>query len=165
MPRSPPAKEGFDFGAGLRFQPRLGILAVERVSGLGAGPSRAIEFLGEAGDFRGMMLAGGAACAQAKEEVAAGEFGELDAAHAQAGASIVFGNPLHAGECGDLTPRVGDVGRWTAAGFEAGIEIAVVAGFGTLQVVAFVVGEEFEASGSGIEAEDAERGGALLPNG
>ena len=112
-----------------------------------------------------MMVAGGAARAQAEEEVAAGEFGELDAAHAQAGASIVFGNALDAGEGGDLLPGFGDVWRGAAAGFEAGIEIAVVARFGALQVVAFVVGEEFEAGGGGIEAEDAECGGALLAGG
>src|SRR6476646_7254886 len=114
-----------------------------------AGLPRAIDCLAQARDFRRMMLAGRAARAQAEEQVAAGEFGELDAAHAQAGASIVFGNTLHAGEGGDLLPRFGDVWRGMAAGFKGGIEIAVVAGFGTLQVVAFVVGEEFETSGSG----------------
>ena len=122
--------EGFDFGARLRFQPRLGILAVERVRGIGAGRAGAIELLGEARDFRRMMVAGGAARAESEEQVAAGELGEFDAAHAQAGASIVLGNALHAGEGGDLLPGFGDVGRGTAAGFEARIQIAVIARFG-----------------------------------
>ena len=43
--------ESFDFGARLRFQPRLGVLAVERVQGIGAGLPRAIELFGEARDF------------------------------------------------------------------------------------------------------------------
>ena len=49
---------------------------------IGAGLSRAIEFFGEADDFGSMMLAGGASRAQAKKEIAAGEFGKLNAAHA-----------------------------------------------------------------------------------
>src|SRR5260370_17370622 len=110
---------------------------------MGAGLPRWIELFGEARNFGRMMAASGAACAKAEQEVAAGECGELDAAHGQAGASVVFGNALHAGEGGDLLPGFRDVWRWAATGFEAGIEIAVVAGFGALQVVAIVVGEEF----------------------
>src|SRR5260370_36970395 len=102
---------GPDFGARLRFQPRLGILAVERVRGIGAGRTGTVELFGEACDFRRMMIAGRAARAESEEQVAPGEFGELDAAYTQAGASIVFGNALHAGEGGDLLPGFGAVGR------------------------------------------------------
>src|SRR5450756_2637372 len=112
-----------------------------------------------------MMRTRRPAFAESEEEVASGEFGELDAAHAQAGASIVFGNALHAGEGGDLLPGFGDVGLGAAAGFEAGIEIAVIVRFGTHKVVLLGVGEEFEAGGLGIEAQNAECGGALMAGG
>ena len=62
--------ERLDFGASLRFQPCLGILAVKWMVPVCARMARALEFLGEADDFPGVMLAGGAPRAQAKEEVA-----------------------------------------------------------------------------------------------
>jgi hypothetical protein len=69
--------ESFDFGTRLRLQPRLGVLAVERVQGIGSRLSRAIELFGEARDFRCVMLAGGAARTDSEEEVAAIEFGSM----------------------------------------------------------------------------------------
>ena len=99
--------QGFDLGARLRFQPRLGILAVERMIAVRRlGRAGAVEFFHQALDFRRVMVAGGAPLAQPEEQVAAGEFGEFDAAHAQAGASIVSGDALHAGQRGDLLPAV-----------------------------------------------------------
>ena len=77
----------------------------------------------------------------------------------------MFGNALHTWDVGDLPPGFGDVGGWTAAGLQAGIEIAVIARFHTLQGVFVCIGEEFEARGLRIQAEDAERRGALLSRG
>ena len=119
--------ERLDFGASLRFQPCLGILAVKGMVPVCARMARALEFLGEAHDFPGMMLAGGAPRAQAKEELASVEFGELDAAHAQTGAPVMFGNTLHTWDVGDLPPGFRDVGRGTAAGLQTRVEIAVIA--------------------------------------
>src|ERR1022692_4829948 len=105
------------------------------------------------------------ALAESEEEVGSRELGDLDAAHAEAGASIVFGDALHAGEGGDLLPGFGEVGGGAAAGFEAGIEIAVIAWLGAQQGVVWGVGEELEPGGLGIEAEKAQGGGALLAGG
>src|ERR1019366_9848433 len=82
--------EGFDLGARLRFQPRLGILPVERVRGIGAGLPRTVELPGEPRNFRRVLRACRPAFAESEEKVALAEFRELDAAHPQAGASMVL---------------------------------------------------------------------------
>src|SRR4051794_9639645 len=109
-----------------------------------------------------MVLTGGAARGQSEEEVGAGEFGEFDAAHTQAGAPVIFGNTLHAGQRGDVPPGFRNVGGGTAAGFEARIEIAVIAGLDALQYVVVCIREEFEAGRLRIETEEAQRGRTLL---
>ena len=52
------------------------------------------------------MLARRAPFPQPEQQFAAAEFGELDAANAQARAPIVFDHPLHAGQGDDALPRL-----------------------------------------------------------
>ena len=74
----------------------------------------------------------------------------------------MFGNALHAGQGGDLLPGFGDVGRGTAAGVQARIQIAVIRGVGAQDHVVVRVGEQLEAGGLRVKAEKAQSGGALL---
>src|ERR1700722_5774538 len=82
--------ERFDVGSRLRFQPRLGVLAVERMAAVfGLRGTGTVQLFHQALDFRDMMRTRRAALAHAEEELGAGEFGELDAAYAETGAAIV----------------------------------------------------------------------------
>ena len=131
-PRSPPAKAGTCPYTGSRrsVASRVSISAracdsshasgycrYSGCSAIRAGRAHAIQLLGQALDLRRHdARAPGAARCKAEEQVAAGELGELDAAHPQADTPIVLRNALHAGQARDLLPRPLHVPRDSAPG-------------------------------------------------
>ena len=60
-----------------------------------------------------------------------------------------------------MLPRVVLVGRRTPAGFQAGIEIAVIVWIDARHGVLFGVGEQLELGGGRVETEQAQRGEAF----
>src|SRR5262249_50049759 len=156
----------FDFSARLRFEPSLGKLAVERVLAI-AGVRRtcARKLFGETRDFGGVMLARRCALIQSEAQLAVGDLGKFDAAYAQAHAAIVPGDVFDVRQRGNALPGTCGVRRGPAARFQARIDIAVVVRLGADEIVLLVVGEELDAGGARVQAEDAQRGGAFLAGG
>ena len=159
-----------EMGAGLRFEPGFGELAVEgMLAAFGIGRAGAVELFNQAHDLgdvalaRRVALAGG--MVEAEMEIAAFEHGELDAAHAQAHAAVVARDGFDGGQRGDAPPRVLAIWIGAAAGFEAGIEVATILRVDAGDVIARGVSEESEARQRRVEMAEPQRGGALLPGG
>ena len=127
----------------------------------GFGRAGAVEFFHQALDFGGVMLARRTPFSQPEQQIAAAEFGELDAANAQAHAPIVFDHALHAGERSDALPRFRLVGRGAAARLQARVQIAMVARVDAHHEVLLGIGEQLEARGRGVEAQQAQGCGPL----
>jgi hypothetical protein len=96
---------------------------VVAVSVVGA---RAVELGYQALDLRHVALVRGDPFGHAKAQFAILDFGEFDAAHAQADAPVVPLDPLDARERGDPAPGFRPIGSGPAAGVQTGVQIAAV---------------------------------------
>jgi hypothetical protein len=120
------------------------------------------QFLHEAFDFAGVMRMGGVAGTHTEEKFPVCHFGELDAANAEAEAAIVLGDPFDFGEVRDVLPGVDAIRSGSAAGLQAGVEVAMITRVDADDVVTVIKDEDFEAGRRWVEAEDTQRGGAFL---
>ena len=110
--------------------------------------TRVVEFRHQAFDLPQVALFGGNPFGQAETQFAVFDFGEFDAAHAQADSPVMPRDALHAGERRDMAPGFQPVGSRPAAGLQAGVQIAAVGRVDARDEAFLGVAEQFVAGGA-----------------
>ena len=108
------------------------------------------------------MLSGRMALAHPEREIFSIQLGELDAAHAQASAASALEDLFDAAQRGDALPARAHTRRRAAKGFQAGIQIAVIARIHRRYEILVRITKQLEPRDRWIEAKQAKRGGALV---
>ena len=113
--------------AGLRFQPRFRVLAIERMVAVRRlGRPRTLELRRHAFHLLDIPRTSRMALAQSESQILSIEFGELDAAHAQARATAALQHLFDAGQRGQALPARTRIRRRAAKRFEMRIQIPVI---------------------------------------
>src|ERR1700759_266458 len=112
---------------------------------IGFGRAGSIQFPRQSLDFAAMILTRRTPLAHAEQQIAAGQFGEFNAANPQTGATVVALNLLHAWQRGEGVPIAAEVRSCAAAGLEARIHVALIAWVHTNHVVLSGVAEQLES--------------------
>src|SRR5579871_1061285 len=146
--------------AHLRFQPGFGITPVERMLSIGTiRGTGTVHLFDEAQEFRGVIE--GRLAPYADQQIAARELREFQSTDAEAERAAMFGYPLDTWKREDLAPNLA-CRRGLTASFQACIEVAVIPRVHAGDEILGRIGEQLEAAGGWVEAEQPEGRGLLL---